>query len=37
MELVNQRVRKRFGKRWYLGTVREVWRNGGKELLAHIA
>ena len=38
MDLVNQRVRKRFGKRWYLGTVREVWRDdgNGKELLAHI-
>lgn len=39
-ELVDARVRKRFGKRWFLGTVREVWRGGaedGHAMLAHIA
>ena len=39
-DLVEARVRKRFGKRWYTGTVTEIWRSSakdGNELLAHIA
>jgi hypothetical protein len=39
-ELIEARVRKRFGTRWFLGTVREVWRGGaedGHAMLAHVA
>ena len=39
-DLVEARVRKRVGKRWYTGTVCEVWRGGEEDenaLFAHIA
>jgi hypothetical protein len=37
-DLLHARVRKRFGKRWYAGSVTELWRQSrGAELLAHVA